>query len=320
VRIWRAPPATIKEDRTVTDVATDRSTSHETALGGTGEVEIVDRTIAGPHGGIPVRTYLPPAATRGLVWAHGGAFAFGGLDQLESDWVARELAARGVAVVAVDYRLSPTPDWLSAATGLPIADGVHFPVASDEVTEAFRWATTLVPTVAPDAWSIGGASAGANLVTGAALRLRDASEVSPRSLVLAYGLFHATLPPLGAELAAKYAALPAEAAVFSPEVIQLINLNYVGDPAHLTSSYAFPGGHHLAGLPPAFLVNSDADSLRASGEQFAAELVAAGVDTLVAREPDTLHGHLDGPAQPGALRSIDRIARWLTTSIAADDA
>jgi len=31
----------------------------------------------------------------GLVWAHGGAFAFGDLDMPESDWVASQLAARG---------------------------------------------------------------------------------------------------------------------------------------------------------------------------------------------------------------------------------
>lgn len=280
--------------------------------------EIEDLTIDGPHGSIPVRTYLPSNATRGLVWIHGGAFAFGDIDQPESDWVARQLAARGVAVVAVDYRLAGVPEWASAAMGVPVRDGHLYPVASEEVTAAFTWAVTLLPHLTPGDWSLGGASAGANLSAGAALRLRDEGGILPRTLLLAYGLFHAELPPLPAELAAKYAALPPEQAVFTPEIVQLISLNYVGDPSQFASVYAFPGGHALAGLSPTFLLNADTDSLRASGDQFGAELVASGVDVLVVREPGTQHGHLDNPALPAAARSIERMATWLTSDLIAE--
>ncbi len=41
-----------------------------------------------------------------LVWAHGGGFVAGDLDMPEADWVARTLAARGVTVVSIDYRLA----------------------------------------------------------------------------------------------------------------------------------------------------------------------------------------------------------------------
>ncbi|TVU58476.1 alpha/beta hydrolase [Paenarthrobacter nitroguajacolicus] len=279
------------------------------------EITIEDLTIEGPHGAIPVRTYLPSTATRGLVWVHGGAFAFGDIDQPESDWVAREMAARGVAVVTVDYRLAAVPEWASAALGAPVREGVLFPVASEEVTAAFTWASTLLPGVQPSDWSLGGASAGANLSAGAAMRLRDEGVTLPRTLLLAYGLFHAELPPLQAELAAKYAGLPLEYAVFTPEVVQLINLNYVGDPAQLSNAYAFAGGHTLEGLPPTFLLNSEADSIRASGDKFGAELVAAGVDVLMICEKGTLHGHLDNPDSPAAVRSIRRMATWLTSDL-----
>lgn len=277
-------------------------------------LSVEDRTVPGPHGAIPVRVYLPESPRRGLVWAHGGAFSFGGLDQAESDWVARELAARGVAVVAVDYRLSPTPDWMASVTGLPPQDGVHFPVASEEMDTVFLWSATLLPDLDATDWSLGGASAGANLAAGAALRLRDQKGPSPRSLLLAYGLFHATHPPLSPELATKFGALPSEAAVFTPEVLQLISVNYVGDPALLADPYAFPGGHDLTGLPPTFLLNSDFDSIRASAEQFAIELIAAGVDTLLVREPRTLHGHLDG-VQDGSTTSLARMAHWLLSDL-----
>lgn len=279
------------------------------------DFSIQDQQIDGPHGRIPVRTYLPAEATRGLVWAHGGAFAFGGLDDAESDWVARALAERGTAVVAVDYRLAPVTAWASAMLGAPERDGVHFPVASEEVGAAYLWATTLVPTIDTDSWALGGASAGANLAAGAALRLRDVGGPRPASLVLAYGLFHAELPALSAELAATVAALPPEKGVFTPELVQLINSNYVGDVDPLTTAYAFPGGHDLTGLPPVFLLNAELDSLRASGERFAVELAEAGNDLLIIREPGVGHGHFSAPDEDAATRSIDRVATWLDSTL-----
>lgn len=272
---------------------------------------IEDLIIDGPYGSIPVRTYLPETAKRGLVWVHGGAFAFGDIDQPESDWVARQLADRGIAVVAVDYRLAPVPEWASAVMGVPVRDGSHFPVASEEVAIAFLWATGLLADLRPESWSLGGASAGANLSVGAALRLRDSLGRTPNGLLLSYGLFHAELPPLAPELEQKYAALPAEAAVFTPEVVHLIALNYVGEPAGLSSPYAFAGGHDLSGLPSSFLLNADVDSLRASADLFGDELAAAGVDVITTTEEGTVHGYLDDPSHPGAARSIERMAGWL---------
>jgi len=118
------------------------------------------------------------------------------------------------------------------------------------------------------------------------------------------------VPPLTRELEAGLGDLP-PILRFSPEVMRVIHLNYVGDEAELTNPYAFPGGHDLRGLPPVFILNSDNDPLRASGEALAGELAAAGVDTLVMREVGTRHGHLNSPDEPLALRSIDRMAAWV---------
>ena len=72
-------------------------------------------TIPGPHGDIPLRVYPATATATGtgaaplpaLVWAHGGGFAWGDLDMPEAHWVSQQLAARGITVVSVDYRLAP---------------------------------------------------------------------------------------------------------------------------------------------------------------------------------------------------------------------
>lgn len=268
---------------------------------------VVDRHVDGPHGAIPVRVYSRAAPAYGLVWAHGGAFVAGDLDMPESDWVARQIAGAGAVVVAVDYRLAPSPQW-SDRWGTGRAAGHRFPVASEEVAAAFAWSASGEPDVST--WFLGGASAGANLAAGAALRLRDGRGPLPAGLVLAYPLVHHELPAMSPELVRAYRHIP-EHKRFSPETVVALNRNYVQTAADLANPYAFPGGHDLVGLPPTLIVNSDRDSLRASGERFAAELALAGVDVTVVREPGTWHGHLNEPETDGAHRSIDRVRRWL---------
>lgn len=272
-------------------------------------------TIPGPHGSIPLRVYRAAAPqgdrTPGLVWAHGGGFAWGDLQMPEAHWVAEQLAAGGITVISVDYRLAPVSAALSASE--PARPGVLFPVASEEVAAAYRWAFDQAEQygIDPEWLALGGASAGGDLAAGVALRLRDAAGPQPASLLLAYPTVHSALPQPAAELAGQIAALPADAR-FEPDDVRAMNLNYVGDPAELGNPYAFPGGHDLAGLPPTFILNSEHDSLRASGQAFAAELALAGVDVTVVREPGTRHGHLNEPENPGAHASIRRMLAWLT--------
>ncbi|MGF0115521.1 alpha/beta hydrolase [Promicromonospora sp. Marseille-Q5078] len=282
----------------------------------TDTVTVADRVLDGPHGDLRVRVYLPATTpTAGLVWAHGGGFMHGDLDMHEGDGVARHVAASGVAVVSVDYRLVPEIDRAAVAADPGAAehpDGVRFPVPSQEVAFAFDWARGAGLGVEPGRWSIGGASAGGNLAAGASLRLRDAGT-PVRSVVLAYPVAHYALPPHSAELAAKVAAIPGGS--FPPALVTAMNDNYLGHTDGTASPYAFPGGDpdELRGLAPTFVLTSDHDGLRSSGEAYAAELASAGVDVLLVREDGTRHGHLNQPDDPGCARSIARMAAWLTT-------
>lgn len=142
-------------------------------------ISIEDRTVEGPHGALRVRVYRPTTtAAAGLVWAHGGAFAFGDLEMTEADGVARSLAGQGISVVSVDYQLAPPP---GTVAGTGARDGARFPVASEEVTAAFVWARTHTAAlgVPGGAWSLGGAGAGSHLAAGAALRLRRGPPARP---------------------------------------------------------------------------------------------------------------------------------------------
>jgi acetyl esterase/lipase len=280
-------------------------------------VNVTERNINGPHGPIRIRIYEPvnsETPIAGLVWCHGGAWAGGDLDMPEADWVARSIAERGIPVVSVDYRLAPTPAFF-AEQGFPVKEGkgYHFPVASEEISAVFEWVAKSGEFRVPqDRWSLGGGSAGANLAAGATLRLRDQGRVMPKSLLLVYGLFHAKAIPVRAELADKLAAPAPAGAILTPKLVAAISNNYVGDPALLSSPYAFPGGHVLTGLPPTLVLNADADYLRTSGELFAFELSVFGVIVLQIRENGTYHGYFANPESAAAVQSIERMLAWLT--------
>ncbi|MGW9112998.1 alpha/beta hydrolase fold domain-containing protein [Microbacterium sp. NPDC055683] len=275
-------------------------------------IEAGDRTLDGPHGPLRVRVY-PATAPSGaaLVWAHGGAFAFGDLDMPEADAVARGLAERGIPVVSVDYALAPAEDGPRWPVDEP-REGVRFPVASEELAFALAWTQQHAPSLGADPAKValGGASAGANLATGVLVRGVQEGGSLPALLVLAYPTLHAVQPETPAELA----ALLDDAGLrdqFSPAVVSWMYENYLGGPVDAASTAAVPGlatTDELRGFPPVVMVNSEVDELRVSGEAFARTLRSAGVDVEASLEPGTTHGHLNRPEEPGADATLDTFA------------
>jgi acetyl esterase/lipase len=255
-----------------------------------------------------------------LVWLHGGAFMFGTLEMPEADHVGRRLSESGVTVVSVDYTLAPLDALEVLGPPDPDADvpspeqlraemeaagpRARFPVAGLQTVAAFDWAVANSPTYGadPDRVSLGGASAGANLSAGAAMRLRDRGTATPRVLALVYPSLHDGILPPNDETAELLQGVP-PARLFTPESRDAINRNYLPD-GHDPDGYAFPGGHDLAGLPEVLIVNAELDSLRPSGEAFAAELAAASVDVRVVRERGAMHGYLNEISHPAAENTL----------------
>lgn len=263
------------------------------------DVDVEEVEIDGPHGAVRARVYRPRHPGSGgplLVWCHGGAWLGGDLDMPEADTTAREVCSRaGVVVVSVDYRLAVL--------------GVHYPVPHDDVVAVARWALANAGALGADDIVIGGASAGANLAAGACLRLRDEGAVV-KGLMLLYPAVHPVLPDPSPELADKLALLP-PAAAFAEPIYSAVVENYLGAPTAQADGYAMPAVADLAGLPPTLVVNCEYDGLRASGEAFAASLVAAGVDVDVRLVADVLHGHLNAPWLAAAQHTYGDMAAWL---------
>jgi acetyl esterase/lipase len=253
-------------------------------------VRTSDLTVVSPHGPQPARVYRDasaPPTGRALVWVHGGAFIGGHLDMPESNWVALELAARGIPVFAVDYT--------------KCLGDVHHPVPSDDVFAAWEHArahSAELFGVEPDRLHLGGASAGGALTSGVAARLRDGAGAIPAGLVLVYPVAH----PDGAH--------PGSTPDPDAPHAQL-SLNYAGSPEALTDPHAFAGLGTGEGFPRTIVVVCEYDGLRPSGEAFAALLDSAGVDVDLHVEPGADHAHINEPSDPTALPTIEAIAGWM---------
>lgn len=241
-----------------------------------------------------------------LLWAHGGGFVHGDLDMPEADAVARAFADRGATVASVDYALVRD-------------DGSQtFPAGSDDVLIAWSWLVAHAGEIGARSVFIGGASAGANVVAGAVLRLRGHAPATgpaplPAGMMLAYPTLLAVQPAPDAGLRAALDARP-DADVFTPAAVRALYETYLGgevDRAPLTAAPGLATPDDLTGLPPTIIVNSEVDELRVSGDVFAATLADAGVPVDVSFEPGTSHGHLNRPGEPAFASTIDRLVAWM---------
>lgn len=254
-------------------------------------VQMKDLQIQGASGILPLRSYLDPEASptgRALVWAHGGAFLGGHLDMPEAHWVAMELAAVGIPVLSIDYA--------------KCVNGVHFPEPSNDVlliweaaaANSVEWLGTKGTRLV-----LGGASAGATLVAGVVQRLVDMRRAVPEALVLVYPALHpdSTKPDTP----------------FNPETkVGELALNYAGTMQNLSNPHVFPGLGNGEGFPSTMIVACERDEFLPSAEQFHATLKTASVTSTLRIESDSGHGHINQPGDPGAVRSIQEISKWIS--------
>ena len=176
----------------------------------------------------------------------------GNLDTV--DPMARELAAAGMAVASVDYRLAPEHRW---------------PAAPEDVYEVLTWLGGSYDSV-----SIGGESAGGNLAA--------VWHYGPRP----------GRPPAGGPVArhpGRRPRLPPDASLrqfgtgYGLETAQfpMITGWYADDLSH---PYVSPALADLAGLPPALVTTAEHDPVRDQGEAYAAAL-ADGAPGELRRAP-----------------------------------
>jgi acetyl esterase len=222
-------------------------------------------------GDIGLRLYRPtPHPPALIIWAHGGGFAFGSID--ESDNFARALAAEtGCIVASIDYRLAPEH---------------KFPTAVNDVLAATLWIAARTSSLAGREVPLilGGDSAGANLATVVTRKLHAAQSCAIAGNVLAYP---STDGPDAASLRQ-----------FEPAFLNFAEMSWFIDqylPDAAARRHPDFAPHHaddLALLPPSFIITAEHDIITAQAEAYGRKLAAAGVDVRMTRYPGMIHGFL----------------------------
>jgi acetyl esterase/lipase len=193
--------------------------------------------------------------------------------------------------------------------------GIRFPAPVHDVVDVF---TAIAGKIRNRRVILGGASAGACLSAAAALHQHRTRGREPDGLMLAYGTFHAELPPLSKDLRERIGGRHLFTQ-FRPSTVHRMNLNYVASFEAMRNPLAFPGGHDLSGLPPTLMLDADRDSLRASGGAFHRELAAAGVPVEYTVLPGTTHGFLNRPQTAGFDAAISTVVDWLDLTRASEN-
>jgi acetyl esterase len=238
-------------------------------LGGPGDdVESVRDIHAGA---IPLRVYRP--AGEGplpvVAYAHGGGWVLGSLEGF--DRVCRALAnAAGAVVASIGYRLAPEHP---------------FPAGLDDVLAAVRWLGVNARELDgdPERLAVAGDSAGANLVTVAARRLRDDGGAALRFQALVYPVCDRAADTPSYREFGDGVGLNAEG------MRQFWDL-YLGGADGRVPDASPLRASDLAGLPPAFVLTVGNDVLRDEGEAYARALEAAGVPVTLRRYDGAVHG------------------------------
>jgi acetyl esterase len=247
--------------------------------------QVVEYTVPGPGGAIPVRAYRG-RDTSGklpvLVFIHGGGFCIGDLDT--HDYICRKIAnSARCAVVAVDYRLAPEH---------------KFPSAVEDCTAAVEWVAAQSATLEIDHTriAVGGDSAGGNL-----------------SAVMAHLARQGMLPPLclqlllypSVEMSMRHPSYRLDFSRFPLDqtMVRYFHGHYLRSDEDMADCRASPmRAPAFKGLPPAFVLTAGYDPLRDEGAEYARTLEANDVPTTFVHMSDQMHGFL---TMGGVIRAAD---------------
>jgi acetyl esterase len=222
---------------------------------------------------LPCRLYTPDGLPPGsplLVFLHGGAWVTGSL--VSHDPLCRFLAAHaGVRVLAVSYRLAPEHP---------------FPAAVDDAAAAFDYAREHAGELgaAPDAIAVGGDSAGGGLAAVVGHLAVRAGRPAPAFLLLLY-------PHCDTANRSRSREQFAEGFGHTDADIEWYTDQYLPPGVDRRDPRAsIVLADDLSGMPATHVVTGGFDPLRDEGELFARRLQQAGVDVVLRREPDLMHG------------------------------
>jgi acetyl esterase len=261
------------------------------------DVAARDFTIPGPHGEIPVRSYVPASVATPsglLVYYHGGGWVIGDLDT--HDGHCRRMAAwAGCRVMAVHYRLAPENP---------------FPKGHDDALAAATWAFDHAGEIGvdPKRIAVGGDSAGGNLAASVALDLKDDAA---RQLAFQLLLYPATSPDWKTQ-----SRKTLDGPILSFEAMRWFE-KLVAAAGHPQVHRMAPGdAEDLEGAAPALIVTAGHDCLKDEGAAYAARLRAAGIAARHVEYPALPHDfYIMADVSPAVVAAARETAAALKAAI-----
>jgi acetyl esterase len=232
-----------------------------------------DFQVPGPAGTLRARLWADShdADLPVFLYLHGGGFVVGSIETCEA--LCRTVARQaGVAVVAVEYRLSPEN---------------KYPDCLADSWAAFRWLVAQGHTLGLDGRriAVGGDSAGGTLTAAVALLARDAGI--PLAL---QAMFY---PSVQTRTAYPSFKTYANNTLLNAQLMKWFETQTTGgqlaEPWHREPMYA----PRHAGLAPAWIGLAECDTLADEGRQYAQTLRDAGVPVELREWPGVLHDFIN---------------------------
>lgn len=244
---------------------------------------------------VPIRLYAPldrPTPAAAILFCHGGGFVLGSLET-EHERCLRFAAEAGVVVVSPDYRLAPEHP---------------YPAAHQDCYTVLRWLSAHAEAhgVDPERLAVGGASAGAALAFGLALRARDERGPELARMVLVCPVTDNRL--LDGSIREFW-----DCVGWNGAATAMMWDHYLPEPDRLSAGYAVPArAQDLTGLPPTLIALADHDPLHDEGSALAARMRHAGVPIELHEYTAVPHGFdTFCPTAPQSARSLNEQVRAL---------
>lgn len=210
-----------------------------------------------------------------LIYLHGGGWTIGSINSCTRFCTA--IATKGIAVLAVDYRLAPEHP---------------FPAGLNDCIEAVKTAADSLTVWKCSDISLGGDSSGGNLAITTALSF---PERTFRSLVTFYPVTRAY-----PDDSASWAEF-GQGFGLDSDLMERFNNAYTDDIHNPLVSPAEASDNELRKLPPTLIIGAERDILRDQATEFAGRLRHIGKDVRHHIIPGTVHLFITVPGQSAAF-------------------
>ena len=236
------------------------------------DVAISTRYITTPTADVVANIYQPPGAGpfNGMVFFHGGGWVLNYINKYDAQLQELAILTHSV-ILAVNYQKAPEH---------------KFPIPFDDCYYSYLWFNDHAAEFSVDTRKIGigGDSAGGNLASGVALKIRDIATHH-----LAYQLL--IYPCNGVNFETDSYIANADGFGLTRNSMKWLWEQYLNGDRDTTNPYAVPlNAENFAGLAPAVLITAEYDVLHDDGVLYAEKLKSAGVPVTYKNYPGMIHG------------------------------